>query len=103
MKTLTIHVTRDDIDHGEIMQCDKCPVARAIKRHIQPDCQVLVNLSNDYGLFVFIDQKPFRLPVPCFWFVDAFDRAAMERAEMQPFEFELTLPEEYFAETAVPA
>jgi len=32
VKTITVEVTQDDIDHGERGRCQTCPIALALKR-----------------------------------------------------------------------
>ena len=87
MRSLTVHVTQEDIDNGERQSCSRCPVARAIARALQVS-ETRVTVASRIAVF---DQRvaPLTTPRKVMSFITAFDG---ERP-VEPFSFDLQFVE----------
>ena len=81
---MKIQVTKEHINQGVARQWTSCPVALAIRSHIPG--LVSVGPYNAY----LVGLAPIGLPTTVIQFIDDFD---MNRL-VEPFEFELAVPEE---------
>lgn len=87
---MIITVTQDDIDNGQIGECSRCPVARAMIRalNIPEDVEnledVLLVGVLGYALYQNGDyQQMIKLPESATRFINAFDEGCF----VEPFEF----------------
>lgn len=87
-KTVTITVTKEDIEKGVMSECDKCPIALAVAR-------VGVKLPRVFASEVFFDDPDVpalrikaKLPPAATRFICDFD----EDEPVSPFSFDLELP-----------
>lgn len=80
---MKIEVTQEDIDHGIKGDCDLCPIARAVHRHI-PTARVGITVIRLNRMsFSCID-----LPEEARNFIHLFDHGM----KVIPFEFEVEVP-----------
>lgn len=85
-----IQVTQEDINNGIKFKCESCPVALAIKRLLKPNVKVLVGdiisfMTNDSS-----EWKDVVTPERVWDFLVQFDN----KRPVQPFSFELDIPED---------
>lgn len=92
MKTITVKVTKEDIDAGCRHSCEWCPVARAIRRSVASDTNVTVGRGVVYlgKINSPSDHGHVSLPEQAVIFIDLFDHIA-EREDWTPVSFEFTL------------
>jgi hypothetical protein len=79
---MTITVTQEDIDNGDLGEAFCCPIARAAQRVLNTDVGVTssyLTISEEFGW------RDVRAPQEVTAFVRAFDR----NQEVRPFDFEL--------------
>ncbi len=92
---MKIEVTRDDIENGRRSSPTGCPIARALLRqtgrqyNVEQD--IVVNVINE-------DLLCYNLPLEASKFIEAFDVLGFNHTwfgfgKVQPFSFELALPE----------
>lgn len=81
----TINVIQRDIDRGEPAS-DRCPIARAIRRHLAKGTLVWVTGAPE----ALIDTRRIHLPYDAMCFVYDFDR----NRPVSPFTFTLNIPDE---------
>lgn len=77
----TITVTQEDISEGLAIDCERCPIARAIARKF-PEHRV-----NVLGDVVIIGREFYNLPGECAIFVHHFDNLR----PVKPFSFTLDM------------
>lgn len=96
MKVL-IRVTQDDIKQGTKGSCTGCPIALAIGRILNPNYYVTVGRSSImlYAVIRFFCEWRMEPPKEVSDFIVAFDK----RQVVEPFEFEVDIPEEYLKRT----
>lgn len=94
---MLIKVTQDDIDRGVHRSCDKCPVTLAVNRVL---LDYYRTWSTRYKIFICaikenlsVKRVSFNTPFPVAEFICQFDR----RNSVEPFEFEIPIPEHYLA------
>lgn len=88
--TVRVRVTQDDIDAGVRVSCNRCPVARALKRAV-PGCAEAMTDGVRVDLCMLGDDpNVYNLSLP----IEATDAIAeFDRGNgMSPFEFDLSLP-----------
>jgi hypothetical protein len=83
---MKIKVTQEDIDNGQRKSCSCCPVALAMKRVLDIDVKVG---DNKFVLTSSDEFTILELPKEARIFIDAFDNDEL----VEPFEFEINLPE----------
>lgn len=81
MSTITVRVTQTHIDHGVPKSAIFCPIALAVEWPSDRFCV--------YPNHICADGKIALLPESARIFIDAYD----DGLEVQPFEFELEVPE----------
>lgn len=86
MKRLRVEVTAEDIADGRREHCERCPVARAMRRAIGR--VVWVGGAGQWGIGNRSPQ-PKRLPLRVTDFITAFDTGR----PVSPFTFNLDVPE----------
>jgi hypothetical protein len=86
MKTVTIDVTQEDIDSGEPLSCNSCPIALAAERAGFADVSV-----GGYLWFVNTDGLRLRASIPpvALEFIGDFDN----EETVVPFSFSVEIPE----------
>lgn len=89
MKTVTINVTKRDIELGVRRNSKLCPVARAVQRKLGNNCSVALNyiwfdFDNKTGTFA---HSLIDLPPPVENFVRKFDAASTVKGSLNPFKF----------------
>jgi hypothetical protein len=82
---MKIQITQEDIDNGEIMDTNQCPIARAFKRLGYTEVQVEAKRIYPYGYFFSIYIV---MPEKGKDFVLDYD----ERSPVEPFEMEVEIP-----------
>lgn len=84
---ITVDVTQEDIDHGEIGECETCPIARAISRAVGKTALVIAdNFCFDHN-----DMTDYPLPKVASDFVRQFDSGV----DVSPFSFPISVPASY--------
>jgi hypothetical protein len=81
-----IHVSLEDIDTGVRESETECAVARGCKRAFGTD-NVQVG-----GLWITVNGHHYDIPRDVEEFIEQFDDEAVERADLDPFEFDLPDP-----------
>lgn len=83
---VTIEVTQDDIDHGEINHCTECPIARAANR---AGLYLPIITDNCISIYIKTDntRKCIDLPLEAKVFVLKFDHYT----KVEPFKFEISM------------
>jgi hypothetical protein len=81
---MIIHVTQEDIDNGVRQDCRCCPVALALKRVARIQRVFLGGVSLSPTKIIWFPPEVKR-------FIERFDW----RNTVQPFSFELDIPDEY--------
>lgn len=96
MATVTINVTQDDIVEGVILECEFCPIARAIKRRfgIVSNYSVVDVSSNSvtfYGGKLPYGFEVCKLPDIALNFINDFDQGRIP----EPISFLLEYPDNW--------
>jgi hypothetical protein len=93
---IKINVTQKDIDSGEPCDGRKCPVARAICRHVKPF--LLIDVQEDLLIQTSKREYSFKVPPEVNNFVTIFDLRAFgdyEQSPIKPFSFILNIPKRF--------
>lgn len=86
MPIVEIEVTRENIADGRSFDCDYCPIALAIARHVRSNYRVSVG-----GMSCMIGTFSTDLPLSATEFVTRFDGGC----RVLPFTFTVDIPERY--------
>jgi len=93
---MQIEVTQEHIEKGQQSNCVACPVALALRERLDSD--VTLYVASDHVFMVkFPHRVNLRLSAEVQKFIAGFDNKA---SGLNPFEFELDIPQEYLAESA---
>ncbi len=90
---ITIKVTKRDIAYGARDNCDRCPVARAIKRAVRVnDIEIFPLTLNLYDRDC--SYATLAIPKVASTFIESFDGGAIRR-HLKPFSFRLNVPKRF--------
>lgn len=81
--TISISVTQEEIDQGQLYDCHRCPVARAIGRRFPKSEGITVGPS-----FLTIGSEITETPIEVADFIQSFD----QRLKVNPFVFTIEVP-----------
>jgi hypothetical protein len=91
---MIINVTKEDIRLGRRNNCERCPIARAIKRVFRLKKIKFENVQvfNAYARWWSGDKfMQRRLPAKCDKFIDKFDDTFDKKPMVKPFKFRIGL------------
>lgn len=99
MRTITINVTQEDIDNGEVGNPKSCPVALAVKKVVKADLilvdSIYLTLLWDSKRFLFFRkagaEKTRVLPEKAKRFIRNFDAFGNSDKYVKPFSFEIEI------------
>ena len=94
MATIHVEVTQEDIDRGERESCKNCPVARALWHALEPMGRFDLVHAVGENFTLFPIGKPMWIDVPSPNSVKDFILAFDAEAEVEPFSFDLQIPDE---------
>lgn len=102
-KMLTkVEVTQADISNGVMLECTMCPVALAINRHLNPVFQSSVRpgyiILRSKFVKMLTEQYTDSEIIPTEKTVHDFIHAFDMHGYVQPFSFELDIPDNYLAQ-----
>jgi hypothetical protein len=89
-KQITISVLPLDIKRGKKTHCNKCPVARAIKRHLKRGAATEVCYTSFY-LNWGEEVEMYLLPQKAMNFIRGFD----DKRKVKPFKFQVNIDEKF--------
>lgn len=90
---VTVDVTPEDLSNGLPGNCGLCPVALAVRRIVRDDVAIRVSMSILSWRWPDYTTGSVDLPWTAENFIKRFDAAC----EIEPFEFEIDLPDELLA------
>ena len=83
VERIEVSVTADDIKHGEINNCYRCPIARALQR-----CGFERPIVDGVQICLGVGMAEIDTPAEANEFIKRFD----DGLPVQPFEFALEIP-----------
>lgn len=92
---MKIQVTQADIDTGVQKEACNCPVAQAVRRRLKPGlsavCFLNISVVREIGAYAREQLYTTRTPHDVHQTMQDYDRTG----RMEPFEFDVEIPEEY--------
>lgn len=87
---IEVEVTQDDIENGVARDCNRCPIALALRRQF-PNCPNIVDNERVAILFP-TEELYYNLPSEAKVFISYFD--SVLDAAIRPIKFKMTMYEE---------